>query len=134
MLCSIGIFDFLDLVGTPLGIGDSCIPIQRPGIDGTAVFKTGERCKPFTLRSEIDCYHPLHASVLYYNYRQIIGATVDMAWHGIPWTGELSRVIVLDIEQPEILRLIGGVGGLSWPSFGYLKCNWKLVLAELDPP
>lgn len=128
----IGQFSFLTLDGDPLAIGEQPIVNERPGKNGTAIWLTGLRGRRFRLRSSIDAFTQAHARFLYGRYRLLIGQFVDVIWNGGAITSETVRVAVLDVRPVEgrTFAMIGGVGGLSAPSRGWIECDWDLIVIE----
>lgn len=132
----IGSRAFLTLDGVPRGIGDSGVVLSRPGVDGSAVWLTGERGKPFTLRSSIDAFDLAYAMQLYAAYRQMVGELVDLIWNGLEMTNSTTQIIVVDVTPVDgrVFAMTGGVGGLSPPSKGWIECDWKLVAVTVPAP
>jgi len=128
----IGQFSFLTLEGDPLAIGEEVITKQRAGVNGTAIWLTGQRGRPFKLRSTVDAFTLGYARHLYGLYRLLIGQFVDVIWNGSPITNETVRVAVLDVRpvHQRTFAMIGGVGGLCPPSRGWVECDWHLVVIE----
>ncbi|HEY4760950.1 MAG TPA: hypothetical protein VIH42_10260 [Thermoguttaceae bacterium] len=129
MLYKIGNFRFLALQGNPDVFKEQLEVIMRPGVDGLAIWQTGSRGRPFTLRSVVDAVDIFHARNLFYEYAQLIGADpVIMIWSDMSTLNDDCKVAVLDVRAAVIRSILGGVGGLNPPSHGWCECDWDLVL------
>ena len=125
---SIGKFEFLALYGRPDVLRQQIEIAVRPGVDGVAIWKTGRRGKPFTLRSAVDANSIGHAQQLFYQYAQLIGADpVPLVFADMASVNDDVLVAVLDVRPITIRAIAGGVGGLNGPSYGWCECDWDLV-------
>jgi hypothetical protein len=128
MSASIGQFEFLSLAGQVEPPKEECLLLSRPGVEGVAVWRVGKRGIKFTLRSTVDAESHAHARQLFAAYAATIGGEpVELVWDGLEMTDEGFKVIVLDVRPVEIKAIIGGVGGLNYPSEGWCVCDWDLV-------
>jgi hypothetical protein len=131
MTNSIGEFTFLTLNGNPEPPKEECLVLSRPGVDGVAVWKTGQRGGKFTLRSAVDAADLTAARAQYAQYVASIGGDpVAVVWCDLALQtieGEAFDVIVLDVRPVSIRKILGGVGGLHTPSLGWCECDWDLV-------
>jgi len=129
MRYKIGNFEFLDLQGNPDSLKEQIEVTIRPGVDGIAVWKTGVRGKPFTLRSVVDALDVFHARQLFKAYADLVGADpVQLIWADMAAADDNVLIVVLDVRPISIRQIAGGVGGLNPPSCGWCECDWDLIL------
>jgi hypothetical protein len=132
MSASIGDHQFLRLAGNPEAIKERLVLLARPGVPGVAIWKSGQRGEPFTLRSIVDQANGPAAWSTYLAYCQLIGKDpVDLVWSGMLLTTETTKIAVLDVRQVRLIGLLGAIGGLNAPSHALLECEWNLVPVEL---
>ena len=127
-------FTFISLEGDPLAISQETVVKSRPGVDNVAIWRTGSRGREFTLRSAVDGFSMVYARNLYYLYRGIIGTAVDAIWNGMALTNADTKLIVLDVKpaRGRCFAMLGGVGGESPPSMGWIECDWKLITQDVS--
>ena len=128
---AIGQFWFISLEGHPIGITEQPVVVERPGVNGSAMWRSGIRGEPFILRSGLDTVNLAFAELAYNLYRGIVGTYKDLLWKGMPWTGPFTQVAVLKVTPVKIQAMIGGVGGLNPPSQGWCECDWKLQTVSI---
>lgn len=127
---SIGEFQFVSLtgeVGPPTEqIGP---PIVRPGVDGVGLWKTGQRGRPFRLRSAVDYADLDTARNKLSQYRALIGADpILLKQDGYDFDGEGNfKVAVLDVRATQLRKVETTAGGLNPPSNAKLVCEWTLI-------
>jgi hypothetical protein len=132
MSASIGDHQFLKLSGNPEAIKERLVLLARPGVSGVAIWKTGQRGEPFTLRSIVDLQDGPSAWSTYLGYCQLIGQEpVDLTWAGMTLTTEKTKVAVLAVRQVRLIGMLGAIGGINPPSNALLECEWHLVPVEL---
>lgn len=126
-------FEVLGFQGQPEGPREWLEILARPGVDGLAFWKTGVRARPFILRSKVDLTNLLEAVQCFALYQQLIGADpVPLVWGGIDFTQYGYKFKVLDIRQIRASAIIGCVGGISPPSYGWLEAEWELVAVRMQ--
>lgn len=130
MLNQIGVFTFITLQAEWLPVAEELIVMQRPGVDGTAFWRTGHRGKAFKVRSGVDTMGLAHGRLLFAGYKALCGSFVDLIWAGLPMTDANNRYCVLSVRPIEEVPLILGIGGESTPSLGWLEAEWELLLAS----
>lgn len=121
----IGPHAFISLGQCPDTTGEQPLVLSRPGVDGVAIWKTGERGRRFELRSAVDAASMAMARNLFDAYKRSVGGDpVPLVWAGlmVPYL-----VVVLDVQPIRITANLLGVGGLSPPSYGWCECNWTLI-------
>lgn len=124
----IGPFFFLDIKGAPEFTGPQLELIVRPGVDGTAVFYTGYRGIPFTVRTTVDTANLAAALNGYDAYRGLKGANpVVMIWQGLPIVGQLFQVLDVRHAPGSPRAFLNSTLGLNPPSRGWLSCEWDLL-------
>lgn len=125
---SIGEFGFLSLIGHPPGIQQELELLQRPGVNGVGLWKTGFRGRPFRLRSLVDAQSKEDAREYYTLYCELIGADpVQLIYSDHDSEDEGYRVAVLSVTPLDIRALANSAGGLNSPSLGWIECDWDLV-------
>lgn len=128
---SIGQYEFLALHGNPEGPREMLEVLSRAGVDGLAFWRTGVRGRPFTLRSSVDLVSLAEAHYCFSLYQQLVGENiVPLVWGGIAFTGYGWQVKVLDVRLVSARAVIGVVGGMSPPSYGWLVADWELVAVQ----
>lgn len=130
----IGDHEFLSL-SFPSPVKERPLAMDRPGVTGSAIWLTGERGKPFTVRSTCDAYHLNHAIELFLEYRTLIGQDpVDLIWNDYHVTDENTKVAVLDVRRvpDRIFRMAGATQGLNPPSLGWIEADWELLLLPVS--
>lgn len=130
----IGEFEFLSLTFPEL-FKERPIVMDRPGVEGSAVWLTGRRGKPFTVRSTTDCQDLTDATLLLREYRDSIGGDpIDAGWNGLSITNDEEKLIVVDVRPVpgRIFRMAGATPGLRPPSLAWLECDWDLLLVKVE--
>ena len=104
-------------------------PMVRPGVNGTGLWKTGVRGRPFRLRSMVDQYNLLFARTLFATYRGLIGeAPQILVQDGYNFNfAEYFRAAVLDVRLIEVKSILSGVGGFYAAPGAKLVCEWTLI-------
>lgn len=135
---SIANFDFVALSAPPeypfaqVGIE------THAGIDGFAVWLSGNRGREFQLQSLVDvpgstpAQAAAAAAQLIRLYRGLIFAGgVDMVWAGFPVAG--VEFVVLRVDPVACHGVLLGRGGTLGSSLGVCRANWTLVPREPLP-
>ena len=132
----IGPYQFLSLSGSPKGITPGTQLMTRAGVAGVAMWLTAGRGRPFTLRSGCDTPNYAAAILAYKLYRTLVGtAPTDLTQGNVAFTGENTKILVLDVVpvgEEGMRALMGGVGGLFSPSFGFVECDWTLCFVDVS--
>jgi hypothetical protein len=132
----IGAYQFVTLSRPPTGITPGTRLMTRPGVAGVAMWLTAERGRPFVLRSGLDTVNYGLAIFTYKLYRTLVGTNPTRLIQGnVSWTDEDTKILVLDVlpaGEEGIRALIGGVGGLNYPSQGFLECDWTLCFVDVS--
>lgn len=132
---SIGSFRFIQLSEPPQPPKKHVEIIQRQGVNGSAIWETGTKGVPFSVRSKVDARDVAHAFRLWHDYVQTIGERLTITWGGqtpVYWFEWLSGrqsyyVVVLDVTEPLIRRVASSSGGLNYPHGAWLEATWKLL-------
>jgi hypothetical protein len=132
----LGAYQFVTLSRPPVGITPGTRLMTRPGVAGVAMWLTAERGRPFVLRSGLDTVNYALAIFTYKLYRTLVGTKPTRLIQGnVSWTDEDTKILVLDVlpaGEEGIRALIGGVGGLNYPSQGFLECDWTLCFVDVS--
>jgi hypothetical protein len=127
----IGSYPFLDIEGeVPLVSGEQLRLIEREGVDGVFIMQTGERGKPFNVRTIVDAPNLATAMSYYNSYVTAIDSDpLTLTWHGLNLSAGNQLYQVLDVRPvPGMIRWVGAVaGGLNYPSFAICMCDWTLL-------
>lgn len=130
-LNQIGAYAFDVLDGPFLAIGEELVIFERPGVDGTAAWRTGQRGREFKATSEVACTNLAQARTLYLGYRLLIATFVDVIWCGLAMSDANNKYLVKGVEPTRQEPHVLGVGGvLVSPSYAYLVCEWTLQLVN----
>ena len=126
-------FTFIDLAGMPDVVKNQVAVLERHGVDGTTIVKTGKRGAPFTLRSKVDAEDLAAGLQAFNDYTSLLdtdpetGHPVDITYQDQDLsTGGLS-FIVLDVKLAVLKAISGPSGGLNPPSRAWLECDWTIV-------
>lgn len=124
----IGPFYFIRMTGVPESLRQTCELIQRTGVDGSAVLRTGYRGRPFTLQTFVDASNGWDGAVALSNYQNYIGGDpVEVIYCNQPWAAFGCYFIILDVRPLQLHELYGAVGGLFYPSTAYVEAEWTLL-------
>lgn len=136
----IGVHQFVSLyrlddpAGPPLGPREQTLTINRLGVDGTAVMRTGRRGDPFPMKACVDCLSDALVPIAIKTYQQLIGEQPqDILWRGIDFGAILQcRWMVLDVQLLSARKLAAKSGGLVSGATTWIETIWTLqaVLAN----
>lgn len=132
---SLGSFDFIRLEcgargASPPVCQQQMIPMQRPGVDGTVLIQTGSKGSPFRIQTVRDVGSIALGNALAVNYQTASrDSALVLVFQGINYsTTYATRYFVLNVEQPQVLRLTGSVGGVMGAGAGALVVAvWTLI-------
>lgn len=137
---SLGDFEFIRFHRTdnpaapPLIVREQLLTINRPGVDGTACLRTGQRSEPFQMVSGVDVLTRARLSVQYAQYANLIGRSAyTLVWQDVDFTTVYNtKYVVLDVVVIQSRYMPVQSGGLNASSTAWLDCLWTLqpVLAE----
>jgi len=116
--------------GPPDTIKNMVQVLRRPGVAGAAIWNMGQMSQPFQIRTGLDTpsffaarsYFPLYASLIGQGPQTFVFSNYDMSTEGF-------LVVVQNVVPVpgQTKALLGGVGGLSPPSLGWIEVDWTLV-------
>jgi len=121
--------------GFPEPVKERPLLMDRPGVEGSAIWLTGQRGKRYTVITKTDAHNLDHATELFAQYRALIGADpVEMIWAGLPMTNETTKIAVLDVRTAPgyPVRMAAATPSLFPPSLGYIECEWDLVTIPIE--
>ena len=130
----IGNFRFLILAGQIVPPSPRIESFTRPGIDGVGLLDLGRQPDGFTMRSKVDAADLAAAEELFELYLDLKGQNpVALIKDGLESTSARRPylVAVLDVKQVVCRAIVGVVGGLNPPSYGWLEADWHLVAVEI---
>ena len=131
----IGPYFFTVMTGPPDTLKETVQVVRRPGVDGAGIWKMGLMCKSFMVRTGLDTTTFAWARSYFKLYCGLIGAGPQLfQWSGYHLASEGFNVVVEDVVPVpgRTIGLLGGVGGLSPPSLGWVEVEWKLVPIPLN--
>lgn len=132
----IGPYQFVSLARPPVGITPGTRLMTRPGVAGVAMWLSGARGRSFVLRSGCDMPNYAEGVLAYRLYRTLVGTNpTDLVQGSAVWTTDTIKILVLDVVpagEEGIRALMGGVGGLCSPSFGFVECDWTLCFIDIS--
>lgn len=109
----------------PVIVREQCQPINRPGVNGTAVLLTGQRADAFQMRSLVDMTSLATLPAAIKAYSELIGTVVEIEWQGVDFAVEHdTKYVVMDVVQLRSGRLSARAGGLVSNSTAYLELLW----------
>lgn len=134
MINQLGNFYFAALHGPgdrgtpPVLLAEQVETLQRPGVDGTAIIKLGQKADPFQLRSVVDTTTFEAAMYLAAEYMTYQGnGPYGLIWGNINFLAAFNVVYVPSkVEIVKVRRLSCAAGGLSPPSLGLVEALWTL--------
>jgi len=123
-LNTIGYFQFLSMEGPPFLRQEQLELIERAGVDGTAVRKTGKRSKPFeivTLNYEASL-QSAHNKML--EYKAMVGDDpVEWVRHSV----SEGTWLVLEVRERERYAIFNSLGGLVGGEQCCHVVSWTLL-------
>jgi len=120
----IGPHIFRTLSGHPVRPSQRVVVESRPGVPGVAVWLSGRRGDPFTLRSTSGFINLAGARAEYTWYTELIGGDPqEMAYFNLNMNIE-GRVLVLDVKQVALHWIACDTGG----ALALLVCDWQLIM------
>ena len=129
----IGPFAFLEIQGNIEALKQEPLVLARPGVDGNAVWRTGQRSNRHTIRTRVDAYNVRSCEDFYALYCDLIGADpVDIMRAGVQLSPHGCLWAVLDVRKVAIRAHVGGSGGLHPPSYGWIDCDWDILAITTD--
>lgn len=113
--------------GGPLLPREQCEVINRPGVDGTAVLRTGKRSDPFSMRAFVDVASLAVVPLATQSYQALIGTVVNVIWQDVDYQATYGvKFAVLDCVVSRSARLLARAGGAVSGSTAYLEVVWTL--------
>lgn len=132
-LNQIGPFYFLSLDGGVETLKQDNQLMIRPGVPGVGLMLTGQRGKPFHLRSRVDAPNVVSAHDMKEEYNTLVGGgPYDLAQYGAIYSSVGIGFLVLDVRVVKISALAFCKGGINPPSLGWLECDWELIAVALQ--
>ncbi|MBL9125832.1 MAG: hypothetical protein JNG90_19480 [Planctomycetaceae bacterium] len=130
---AIGNFEFISLREVPFGLSRQLELIERAGVNGTGIRRTGIRGRPIQLRSHVDTPDTASAIEQLELYRALIGAdAVNLIWNDVPSYDAGYAVVVLDVVPVTARGVVSAVGGLLGGGLGRLEADWTLQPVPLS--
>lgn len=131
----IGQYFFTAMQGPPDALKNSVRILRRPGVAGAAVWNMGQMSAPFQIRTGLDTTTFNWARTYFALYAQLIGAgPQSFVWSNYDLSSEGFAVVVENViaVPGRTIGILGGVGGLSPPSTGWVEVDWTLVPIPLS--
>jgi hypothetical protein len=99
--------------------------IERPGVAGVGLMRTGRRGEPFALRSKVDAPSLWDGQELLRQYELIVGGDpVYLVKDDIPYS---DLFFVLAMRPLVCHALGGGIGGLNEDALAWVEADWELI-------
>lgn len=129
MVNQIGPFRFLFLRGSPVPPMPRPRLIQRAGVDGTGIWKTGTRGKLFTLRAEVDAPFMSTAREFFVAVVTLIEqAPVVLIQGDYDYNDRESwKVVLIGVREVKRHAVGAAQGGLYPPSLAWLELDIDMV-------
>ncbi len=129
----IGSFAFIRLDGHADKPSPQLEIAVRQGVSGVGLWLTGNRGRPFRLRSFVDVETLGLARRGFALYTTLKGSNpVGLIWNSYNMSNENFNVAVLDVRAIDIRSVANASGGLNAPSGAILVADWTLLAIELD--
>ena len=113
--------------GGPMLPREQCEVINRPGVDGTAVLKTGRRSDPFQMRAFVDVANLATVPTATQAYQSLIGTIVNVIWQDTDFQATYGvKFAVLDCVVSRSARVSVRAGGAVAGSTAYVEVIWTL--------
>lgn len=124
----IGAMPFIFLRGAVDPYAEGTRIAARGGVDHVSLFRTGQRGRPFRLRSGTDAPNYNTAWSLWRAYRALIAAgPLRLVINGLDMGGADFRLVVLDCRQVALRQHVLNEGGLYAASTGWIEADWTLI-------
>jgi hypothetical protein len=104
--------------------------IDREGVNGTGLMRTGERGKPFQYRSTSDYSTMAKAQSAQQGYDDMIGRKrFTLIWADVNYRDQHGcQYLVTDVSVTQIKRLSAMTGGFVTQGYGFLvEALWTLI-------
>ena len=127
---AIGPYSFvtIDGGGMPQDIHQTVDVFQRPGVDGSGIFRDGVRGRPFVLRTGVDGIGRQFAFASFNNYTGLVGANPVSIISGGVFLGSISALFaVLDVRLLGIESVALALGGTTPGADTWLTAEWSML-------
>ena len=124
----IGSYQFLRIDGRIRRPLEQHLLEARAGVDGVALWATGERAEPQRLLTLVDVPHEPFAWALYLQYTNLIRSAVKITINNVSWND--VRYDVLKVEMVDVMNTLGAVGGL-YGGRTLLRCSWDVIARRI---
>lgn len=103
--------------------------VERKGVDGAGILRTGRRGKAFQMRSGLDWPNRALADQAQDGYAAMIGQQrFNLVWGSTDYLAVHNcQYLVLDVQSQKIQRLSASVGGLSPGGLFWHEALWTLL-------
>jgi hypothetical protein len=127
---SLGSASFVNMSRPPVRLSQQAVNEIRPGMDGHAIFLTGQRGDEFEVRTFANVASSAVESTAH-AYRALRNTLVTLVYNGV---AEAKLYQVLDVQIVDASRTVVGIGGLATPSTGKVEASWRLICTNVDVP
>ena len=129
----LGLYQFVNChnaqnpAGPPPILQEMTETIQRPGVDGTGVFKLGLKAEPFQMRSCVDLIDTT-IDIVFNGYRDMVAeAKYTLIWADVDWFTTFGvQFVVLHVEIYSIRKVLVKAGGITAGANRWLEAIWTL--------
>ncbi len=130
-LYEIGIFGFVNMSQPPQRQAQQAVNEVRPGKDGHAIFYTGSRGDPFTVRTVYDVPSGTNPRTVAFAYMEIKNELVELKYEDVV---EPFQYQVLGVQIESATTILSGLGGVNGTSTGRVIAIWQLVQTKVVVP
>jgi hypothetical protein len=129
---AIGTEALLEITGIPV-LGHSQLEaVERPGIEGTGFWDTGNRGKPFALHTVCD-YASIGDALDAYSRYALLAAEgpQDLTFADVAYNRYGFLFQVLAVRAITVCALAWATGGLNPPSLGWCEAEWQMCAVPI---
>ena len=120
------LFPFLHLTGDVAGVQQQLEVVERPGVNGFGVYRTGLRGETFSMDSACDYGTRAAALQAYAGYVSRVGTRLRLFKYGGQSLGDVvvMRVVMKPLKNASAAN--GGINLTDGSSGVVLQCSWQL--------
>jgi hypothetical protein len=124
-----------DPAAPPALCSDQVQIIERPGVNGTGLLRTGKRGKKVQYKSTSDYSTMSKAQKAQAGYDEMIGQKkFDLTWADVDYNAQHDvQYLVFDVEVTKIQKMSAMAGGFVGSGSGFLvEAMWTLIAVPSD--
>jgi hypothetical protein len=125
-LYAIGNEEFLDMTA-PDGVKKVVESIEHPGVNGTSFYDLGYHGANTIVRTKVDAVSKEATLDTFTRYAGMVGGyPVRIIYQGVDLSAYHVMYKVIDVRPLTLDGIGGGVGGLHFPTQGWVEAEWLL--------